>query len=132
MMNKYEETNMTTYVDGKTEKMVFEYKETPESEAVKEQGTQMCASLKNPYFNLYHWCKGELSDIEALTNALISKDKLKARIEANEKKKKQAQGDIDSVNAGRKTLTTLTKNKSDTGTMEIKLQAVSPLPFSLL
>ena len=121
MMNKYEGTNMTTYVDGKTDKMVFEFKETPESEAVKEQGTQMCDSLKNPYFNLYHWCKGELSDIEALTNALASKDKLKGRIDAAEKKKKQAQGDLDSVNAGRKTLTTLTKNKSDTGTMEIKL-----------
>lgn len=50
----------------------------------------MCASLKNPYFNLYHWCKGELSDIEALTNALISKDNLKKRIEATEKKKKSA------------------------------------------
>jgi hypothetical protein len=132
MMNKYEGTNMTTYVDGKTDKMVFEFKETPESEAVKEQGTQMCDSLKNPYFNLYHWCKGELSDIEALTNALASKDKLKGRIDAAEKKKKQAQGDLDSVNAGRKTLTTLTKNKSDTGTMEIKLQAVSSYPPSLI
>lgn len=30
----------------------------------------MTENLKNPYFNMYHWCKGELFDIEALNNAL--------------------------------------------------------------
>ena len=49
-LNKYEEQNLTTYVDGKTDNMVFEYKEAEESEPVKEQGTAMCASLKNLYF----------------------------------------------------------------------------------
>ena len=76
MLNKYEELNLATYVDGNKEKMVFEQEAPKEGEAVKELCTQMCDSLKNPYFNLYHWCKGELFDIEAVTNALISKDKL--------------------------------------------------------
>ena len=32
--------------------------------------------LKNPYFNLYHWSKGELFDIEAVSNAINTRDKI--------------------------------------------------------
>jgi hypothetical protein len=35
-----------------------------------------CESNINPYFNLYHWAKGELFDIEAISRALIAKEKL--------------------------------------------------------
>jgi len=48
----------------------------------------MAESLKNPYFNLYHWCKGEIYDIEALTNAVNIIDRIKVRIAENEKKKR--------------------------------------------
>ena len=78
MLNKYEELNLATYVDGKKDKMVFE-NESPkegESSTIKDLCGTMCESLKNPYFNLYHWCKGELFDIEAVTNAVKSKDRI--------------------------------------------------------
>jgi hypothetical protein len=85
----------------------------------------MCDSLKNPYFNLYHWCKGELFDIEAVTSALVSKEKLYKRIQDTEKKKRSTQGDLDNITTGRKTITTLMKNKNDTGNMVNKIEAVS-------
>lgn len=125
MLNKYEENNLSTYVDNKSEKMVFEYKETPESDPVKDLGAQMCQALKNPYFNLYHWCKGELSDIEALNNALLSKEKILARIQSTEKKKTSQQSDLDTVAAGKKSVTTIMKSQKDTGNMTAKIEAVS-------
>jgi len=85
----------------------------------------MCDSLKNPYFNLYHWCKGELFDIEAVTNALVSKDKLHLKIGATEKKKRSTQGDLDNITTGKKTVTTLLKSQKDTGSMVNKIEAVS-------
>jgi hypothetical protein len=32
--------------------------------------------MKNPYFNIYHWVKGEIFDIEAVNNAVGKKDKI--------------------------------------------------------
>lgn len=40
----------------------------------------MCDGLKNPYFNLYHWCKGELFDIEAVYSAIAMKDLILKRV----------------------------------------------------
>lgn len=85
----------------------------------------MCDSLKNPYFNLYHWCKGELFDIEAVANSLITKDKLHKRIGDAEKRKRNTQTDLDNITTGRKTITTLMKNKNDTGSMVSKIESVS-------
>ena len=59
ILNKYEELNMANYVEGKEEKMVFGNQEFKESDKLK-------MDLKNPYFNLYHWSKGELFDIEVV------------------------------------------------------------------
>lgn len=36
MLNKYEELNLATYVDGNKEKMVFEQEPPKEGEAIKE------------------------------------------------------------------------------------------------
>ena len=47
----------------------------------------MCDGLKNPYFNLYHWCKGELFDIEAVYSAIAMKDLILKRVGKQEKKK---------------------------------------------
>lgn len=127
MLNKYEELNLAMYVDGNNDKQVFENKEGKEgsSETIKDSCTNMCDSLKNPFFNLYHWCKGELFDIEAVNNCLTSKDKLYARIGNTEKKKKSTQSDLDNVTTGRKTIGTMFKNKNDTGSMVTKIEAVS-------
>ena len=123
MLNKYEELNLATYVDGKKEKMVFEQAAPLEGgDSIKDLCGQMTDSLKNPYFNLYHWCKGELFDIEAVANSLVSKDKLYKRIQETEKKKRATQGDLDNITTGRKTITTAFKNKNDTGNMVNKIE----------
>lgn len=83
----------------------------------------MCENLKNPYFNVYHWCKGELFGIEAVANAIAHKDKIQERINKSEKKKKSTQGDLDSVTTGRKTVKTLFKGANDTGAMVSKIEA---------
>jgi hypothetical protein len=87
----------------------------------------MCENLKNPYFNLYHWCKGELYDIEAVNSSLTMKDKICEKIGKTEKKKRSTQGELDNITTGRKTVKTLFKNSGDTGNMVSKIETVSTL-----
>lgn len=82
----------------------------------------MCDSLKNPYFNLYHWSKGELLDIEAVYNALVVREKINEKIAKNQKKKINTQGDLDNITTGRKTVRTLFKDSNDTGNMVTKIE----------
>jgi hypothetical protein len=86
-LTKYEELNLTNYVEGNKEKMVLaaseEGQETNEQKAVKE----LEENLKNPYFNLYHWIKAESSDIDALLKAIQTKESTTSKIRKNDKKK---------------------------------------------
>ena len=52
---------------------------------IKDQVAKLSDGLKNPYFNLYHWCKGELFDIEAIYNAINVKDRVFEKINKKEK-----------------------------------------------
>ena len=88
IFDKYEELNLATYVDNDESKMVFGNTQFKETENIKEAVANMTDSLKNPYFNLYHWCKGELFDIISVNNALLGKDKIFEKINKNEKKKR--------------------------------------------
>ena len=77
----------------------------------------MSESLKNPYFNIFHWIKGEIFDIEAVNNSLKVKDNMQSSIAKTEKKKKSTQSNADAVAAGKKTVGTLFKNQNDSGKM---------------
>ena len=81
--------------------------------------------LKNPYFNLYHWSKGELFDIEAVNNAINTRDKIVEKLSKTEKKKAGTQKDLNDVTAGRKTVKTLFKNEKDSAGMNSKIENVS-------
>jgi hypothetical protein len=129
MLDKYEELNLANYVEGDESKMVFGNTQFKESENIKEAVTSMSDNLKNPYFNLYHWCKGELFDIIAVNEALKQKDKIQDKIGKNEKKKRSKQDDLDNVTQGRKTLKTLLKKDTDAGTMVTKIENVSSFPL---
>lgn len=101
--DKYEELNLATYVNGNQNKMVFGNTLHLESfQIVKESVSKLCENLKNPYFNIFHWCKGELFDIEAINQAMSLKDKIFEKIGKNEKKKMGAQGDLNDIATGRK------------------------------
>lgn len=58
------------------------------SEKFKTEISALAESLKNPYFNIFHWIKGEIFDIEAVNNSLRVKDNMQANIAKTEKKKK--------------------------------------------
>ena len=70
---------------------------------------------------MYHWAKGELYDIEAVQIALNTRDNVNKQVKANEKKKQSTMDDIDNVQMGKKTMTTLFKNEADTDKMLEKI-----------
>lgn len=128
MFDKYEELNLANYVDGKEERMVFGNTQASEtsSAVVKESMAKLCENLKNPYFNLYHWCKGELFDIQAIEVALKKKDDIYSKIGKNEKAKKTTQGDLDNLTQGKSTIKQMVM-RSDANTMVNKIENVSNL-----
>lgn len=125
MMDKYEELNLANYAEGQDDKMIFGNPNFKNNEGftMKDSITKVSEGMKNPYFNLYHWCKGELFDIEAVYNAISMKDRLVEKVGKKETKKSSQQKDLDSVTSGRKTIKTVFKNAGDTGNMATKIEA---------
>jgi len=90
MLEYYEDLNLDTYVDHNDAKKIIASKDAKDEndKTIKDTIKATVDSLKNPYFNLYHWCKGEIYDIDALSNALASLELTKKRIAENERKKR--------------------------------------------
>ena len=61
LVNKYEDLNLRAYVDGEEENLVFNNPSA--STPIKEQMDHMVDNLKNPFEEMYHWCKGEIYDL---------------------------------------------------------------------
>jgi hypothetical protein len=59
-VDKYEELNLTQYLDGNLDKIVFL---DPKNKELKDQMDHMVDNLKNPFDEMYHWCKGEIYDL---------------------------------------------------------------------
>jgi len=112
--------------------MVFGNTANKKDKNIKEKVSDLCDHLRNPYFNLYHWTKGELMDIDSLLAALNTKDRMSEKIMKNEKRKMNTREDIDNVKAGRKTIKTLFKKADDTGRMEQGIESVSKIMFILI
>ena len=121
MFDKYEELNLAQYVEGKEESMIFAntqggtgslvaVKESMEKLTHKEQG------LKNPYVNLYQWCKGEVFDIDAISQALKKRDEINSRIGNNQKRKKNQQTELNNKTQGKQTMKSMFV-KTDANTM---------------
>jgi len=124
MLDKYEELNLNNYLDGDTSKMVFGNTQTyGDKEAqIKDLVTSTCDNLKNPFFNLYHWAKGEKLDIEAISRAVDMKDKIQKKIKSTQLKKQSTQANLDNVTAGKKTVKTLFKSEKDAGSMASSIE----------
>lgn len=76
---------------------------------------------------MYHWVKGEIFDIEAVTKAIQTKETITSQISKKEKTKKGDQSNLDNVTQGRKTVKTLFKTQNDAGSMVTKIEQVSIL-----
>lgn len=74
---------------------------------------EIAGTLQNPYIDIYHWAKGEIFDLTALRNAVNERLKCEKSVRELEQKKRDTQQDLQDVAAGKKTLTTLFKDKSD-------------------
>ena len=103
MLEKYEDLNLNTYVDGQAKKLVFGNSEVKESN-IKNQVVKLSDNLKNPFFHLFHWCQGEIFDIEAINNALQVKDKIFESINKKQKEKKSQEENLKNLAEGRKTV----------------------------
>jgi sorting nexin-1/2 len=104
---RYEELNMTHYADMDSHQLIFQNPDSPE---LRDGLTIAAQQLRNPYIDLYHWVKGELYDIEAIRNAVKCRTDVMVKLRELEGKKRDAQKDMESVSAGKKTVTTLFKN----------------------
>jgi len=125
MLDKYEELNLTNYLDGETDKMVFANPVTygDNNSSIKDIVSSTCDNLKNPFFNLYHWAKGEKADIAAIMFAIDNKDGVNKKINQKMQKKSNTQNNLDNVNAGKKTVKTLFKSEKDAGDMAATIES---------
>ena len=57
---KYEDLNLKTYVENREDKLVFA---NPNNTTIKDSLTNLIESQKNPFEDMYHWCKGEIYDL---------------------------------------------------------------------
>lgn len=88
--------------------------------------------LKNPFTEMYHWCKGEIYDIQAMQSAVAGKDNVEALKNKLEGKKKNTQNDLENVQAGRKTIRTVMKNQNDTGGMIATIENVITIKLKIV
>lgn len=58
---------------------------------------KLVSALKNPFEEMYHWCKGEIYDIQALLAASGVKEGLEKQLKKLEAKKNEAKEDLESV-----------------------------------
>ncbi len=80
-------------------------------------------NLRNPFTDIYHWVKGELYDLEAMKSLMDQRHKVGVRVKDLTKKKKSTEEDIENINMGKKTVTTLFKNSEDVGSMTNKVES---------
>ena len=119
ILTDYEDLNLAQYTDLDAHKLVIN---SPESQNLKESMLHTLENLRNPFTDLYHWVKGELYDLSAMKTLLEQRVKIGARTKELKKKLESTQADIDSINAGKKTVTTIFKNANDVGELTSKVE----------
>lgn len=101
-------------MEGAQEKLVMG---GAEREIVRGQVDTMIDEMKNPFAEMYHWCKGEIYDVQAVADAITARENVEKDLKKTESKKKSTQEDLENVNMGRKTIRTLLKNDKDASGM---------------
>lgn len=69
----------------------------------------MQENVKNPFYYLYHWCEGELLDIQAVLVAIGQRDRSDALMKKNEKAKTNVEKEIQAAKDGKKTMKSMFK-----------------------
>ena len=119
ILTDYEELNLAQYTDLDPHKLVIN---NPESQNLKESMLHTLENLRNPFTDIYHWVKGELYDLGAMKTLMAERHKIGSRVKELTKKKESTEQDINNINQGKKTLTTVFKNTNDVGEMTSKVE----------
>lgn len=67
IFDKYEDLNMNCYSENSPDKMVLN---NPDYKHLKDQMQHMVNNQRNPFEEMYHWCKGEIHDIKSVMAAI--------------------------------------------------------------
>ena len=113
---------MNAYVDNDDSRLIFG-KEDGKELITKAGGLK--TSIKNPYFNVYHWIKGEIYDIEAMVAAIKAREALQMKVTAQQKKKRSDENDLEKVNQNRLSIKQKLQNKSDPNAYVKNIEQVS-------
>lgn len=109
-LTQYEETNLTYYVDQQPDKLVMN---NHEAGNLIESLKHTVENLRNPFTDLYHWLKGEIYDLNAFTVALQELKNVQAGVDSVVKKISGSKSNIENIQAGKKTMSTMFKNSGD-------------------
>lgn len=117
MLIEYEDQNLTNYTDVDVTKLVIN---NPKN-AVLKSGLATLETQMNPITILYHWIKGEVYDLESFSAIIANRNTVAKKVKDLKKAKASTEKDIEAVNSGKKTVTTLFKKPEDVGGMSNKV-----------
>ncbi len=90
----------------------------------------MIENLKNPFEEMYHWCKGEIYDLKSLLEAFQVREAFEKQQKKLEEKKRNTKTDLENVNMRKKTIRTMFKNENDATAMLTAIENVSAPVFN--
>jgi len=84
---RYEDMNLQHYTDMNTNELVLTNADNTE---VFASLNEVAGKLQNPYIDIYHWAKGELFDLKAITAAVKERNACETKVRDLEKQMKDA------------------------------------------
>lgn len=124
LLNKYEESTVAVYglADFSNNRVVS----NTDDSNVRDTIDTIPKQLDNPYSKFKHWIKEEIIDFHALVEAISQRELLENLKAKAENKRKNAQSELDKLNAGKKTLKSIFKSASSKSTQITNLtQAIA-------
>lgn len=117
----YENQNVDYYSDQDLDKRILTH---PNKEEFKEKIKKAVSTgWVNPYKAAYLWFKGELLDMQGISEALAGRDTVIKQQQSVEGKKRSDQSELDKLVLGKTTLKSIFKSKSGKENEVIHLQA---------
>jgi len=110
-LNQYENTTMNIYSN---ENIHGHYKMISDSDnnTMKELIENLSQKVSNPFIRFKYWVKEEIIDLHSLLQAVGQKNSLESKKHKLEVKIKNANAELEKLNAGKKTLKTIFKSQS--------------------
>ena len=90
-MQRYEELNLAQYTEMQNTELILTNTDNIELNLKLQELT---TNLQNPYIDLYHWAKGEIFDLQAVSSAVFYRTETLKSVQELEKKKLSTQRDL--------------------------------------